>query len=151
MGRVLVAVGTLLVLLIGGLALAVYVTRDEDNIAVDNLLSEDFTRAVATAEDRGADVDLRDYARFPWDHVLIVRDGTPKDVISRRLGFEWTGIRGIEQGDLLIFLRRGRVARFCDYRGEGMFAGIRRPFQELPRDRAVFTVRALVIRPKEAG
>jgi hypothetical protein len=37
--------------------------------------------------------------------------------------------------------------RFADYRGEGRFAGISRPFAELARDRAVFTIRGLVIRP----
>jgi hypothetical protein len=52
MGRLLVGVSALLVLCIGGLALAVYLTRTEDRLAVDNLLSEDISRAIGTAEER---------------------------------------------------------------------------------------------------
>jgi hypothetical protein len=148
MARALIAVGAALALLVGGLGLAVYLTRDEDNIQVDSLLSERFTRDVALSADRGGVVDLRDVAPFAWDTVLIVEPDTPRDVISRRLGYEWTGTLGFETGDLLILLRRGKVARFFDYRGEGAFAGVRRPIEALPRDRAVFRVRDLVITPK---
>jgi hypothetical protein len=146
-GRVLVAVGVALVLAIGGLGLAVYLSRDESNIAIDNLLSEDFSRAVALSDGGRDTVDLRALARFPWDRVLIVAQGTPRAAISRRLGYEWKGIVGIDAGDLLIFLDGSRVSRFADYRGGGAFAGIPRPFAELPRERAVFTVRDLRIRP----
>ena len=45
MGRVLTVVGAALVLLLAGLALAVYLSRDEDNVAIDNLLAERFSRA----------------------------------------------------------------------------------------------------------
>src|SRR5919198_632963 len=78
MGRVLLLVGTLLALAMGGLGLAVYLGRDESNVGVDNLLSESFTRAVALSEGRGDDVDLRRLARFDWDRVLIVQEGTPR-------------------------------------------------------------------------
>ena len=150
MGRALVAVGAALVLLIGGLALAVFVTRDEDNVAVDNLLSERLTRAIALAErDSGGRVDLRDLARFEWDEVLIVARGTPRDTISRRLGFEWTGVREFGTGELLIFLDGGQVARFADYRGEGRFAGFETPIATLPRERAVLRVRDLVVSPAD--
>ena len=54
MARALTVVGAALALLVGGLALAVYITRDEDNIQVDNLLSEDFTREVASASANGS-------------------------------------------------------------------------------------------------
>ena len=149
MTRALIAVGAALALLVGGLGLAVYFTRDEDNIQVDNLLAENFTKAVALSEGRGGEVDLRRVAPFKWNSVLIVAAGTPRDRISRRLGYEWTGTIGFQTGDLLILLdARGRVARFFDYRGEGRFAGVRRPFEQLPRDRAVFRVRNLVITPK---
>jgi hypothetical protein len=148
MARALVAVGAALVLLMGGLALAVYFTRDEDNIQVSNLLAEEFSRQVAMSERNDAPVDLR--ALTPgddWDRVLIVARGTPRAAISRRLGYEWTGTLGFETGELLILLRGRDVVRFFDYRGEGRFAGIDTPFQELPRDRAVFRVRDLVITP----
>jgi hypothetical protein len=150
MGRVLAAVAAALVLCIGGLALAVYLTADEDNVAIDNLLSENFTRAVGLAEDpdEGANgiVDLRTLARFDGQTLVIVAPDTPDTAITRELGFPWTGIVGYETGPLLIFLRRdGSLARFADYRGNGRFAGIEQPFQRLPRDRTVFRVRQLVI------
>jgi hypothetical protein len=146
MGRVLALVAAALVLALAGLALAVYLSRDEDNLAIDNLLSERFSRAVALAGD-GDRVDLRALAPFAWDRVLIVAQGTPRAAISRRIGYRWNGIVGIDTGDLMLFERGGRVIRFADYRGEGRFAGIQRPFAELPRRRAAFVVSDLVIRP----
>ncbi len=143
MGRVLALVAAALAVAIGGLLLAVFLTRDEHNVSLDNLLSERFSKAVATQRT----VDLRQVAPFEWDRVLIVAQGTPRAAISRRLGREWTGIVGIRAGDLLIFLRGRDVVRFADYRGEGRFAGIDRPFAEIPRERAVFEVDDLVIRP----
>ena len=149
MARALTAVGAALALFVLGLGLAVYVTRDEDNIQVDNLLAERFTREVALAEANGRDVDLRELAPFDWDRVLIAARDAPREAISRRLGYEWTGTLGFQTGELLILLdARGRVVRFFDYRGEGRFAGIDTPFAELARDRAVFRVRGLVITPK---
>lgn len=146
MGRVLFLVGAALALLIAVLALVVYLSRDEDNLAIDNLLSENFSRAVALA-DNGDRVNLAALAPFSWDHVLIVAQGTPRAAISRRIGYRWNGIVAIDTGDLMLFEKRGRVTRFADYRGEGRFAGLPRPFAELPRRRAVFVVRNLAIRP----
>jgi hypothetical protein len=146
MGRVLGLVAAALVLCLAGLALAVYLGRDENQLAIDNLLSEKFSRAVATS-DPGDRVDLGRLAPFAWDQVLIVAAGTPSAAISQRIGYEWNGVAGFRTGDLLLFEQGGRVVRFADYRGEGRFAGIPSPFAELPRARAVFTVRGLVIRP----
>ncbi len=50
MGRALIAVGSFLVLCLVILAGAIYLTRDEDTYAVDNVLSERLTRAVAEEE-----------------------------------------------------------------------------------------------------
>jgi hypothetical protein len=147
MGRALIAVGAALVLAIGGLGLAVYLTRDEDNLHVDLLLSEDLTRAVATAHERDGRVVVPRYAGFAWDTVLIVARETPAAAISRRLGREWTGVSGFTGGELLIFLDGGEPVRFADYRGEARFDGFERPIHELPRDRAVLRVRDLVVRP----
>jgi hypothetical protein len=149
MARALIAVGAALALLVGGLALAVYLTRDEDNIQVDNLLSERFTREVATASAERTEVDLGQVAPFDWDRVMVIEPGTPDTEISRALGYEWTGVLGFETGEKLILLDRdGKVARFFDYRGEGRFGGLRKPIAVLPRNDAVFTVRRLVITPK---
>ncbi|HEX6388080.1 MAG TPA: hypothetical protein VFZ89_01490 [Solirubrobacteraceae bacterium] len=150
MARALIAVGAALALFIGGLALAVFLTRDEDNVQVDNLLSERFTRDVASASADGTDLVLAEVAPFEWARVLIVARGTPDEEISRALGYEWTGVLGFEVGEKLILLDRdGEVARFLDYRGEGRFAGVRTPIAELAREDAVFRVRRLVITPKE--
>ena len=67
MARALTAVGAALALALLVLGLAVYLSRDEDAIAVDNLLAEDITREIGTAEQRGEDVDLADVADFEWD------------------------------------------------------------------------------------
>src|SRR3954454_13581270 len=148
MTRALVAVGTALTLLILGLGLVVYLTRDEDRIAVDNLLSEAITRAIGTAEDRGRDVDLGRIAKFDWDEVLLVDRNATRAQISKALGYEWKGDLEFQTGDMLIFLRSRQVARFADYRGEGRFEGVRRPTARFDRDAAVFRVRGLVIRPR---
>jgi hypothetical protein len=131
--RALIAVGIALALLIGGLSLAVYLTRDEDNLQVDNILAENLTKAIALAEGLGQDVDLRTQARFDWDHVLLVSRTATRAQISRRLGHEWTGVVGFNTGELFLFMRAGKVVRFADYRGRGHFAGFTRPFDELPR------------------
>jgi ribosomal protein L27 len=79
--------------------------------------------------------------------VLLVQTGTSRDAISERLGREWTGIDTVDGGDLLLFLRGADVVRFADYRGSNAFAGFERPFAEIPREQAVFTVRDRVVRP----
>ena len=151
MGRVLGLVAAALVLLIGGLVLAVYLTRDEDNIQVDNVLSESISKAIAQSEDpdvgtRGR-VDLRRVAGFDWDRVLVVAPGVSRARISKELGREWTGVAGVDYGELLIFRRGRRIARFANYRGTGRFEGFE-PLQEIARDDATFQVRSMVIRPR---
>jgi hypothetical protein len=132
-GRVFALVAGGLALCIALLLLAVYVTRDEDNIQADNLLAERFTREIALApENNNGIVDLREVAPFEWDRVLLVQAGTPRAAISRQLGREWTGIDTVDGGDLLIFLKDNKVVRFADYRGNLLFTGFTRPFDELP-------------------
>jgi hypothetical protein len=147
MGRVLGLVAGLLVLCIAALGVAIYATRDEDNIQADNLLAENFTKAVTLAPQRDGTVDLRELARFDWDRVLLVQPGTPRAAISKRLGQEWTGIDTVDGGDVLIFLDGDDVVRFTDYRGSNTFEGFQRPFAEIPRGRASFSVRNRVVRP----
>ncbi len=150
MARALTAVGIALALLVGGLVLAVQLGREEDRIAVDNLLAEDFSRAVALSEGNGEPVRVAALAPFEWDRLLLVARGTPPEAIAERLGGEWSVDAGVAAGELLVLLDgAGSVVRFFDYRGEGRFEGIDTPFEELPRDRAVFRVRNLVITPKE--
>ena len=57
------------------------------------------------------------------------------------------GIDTIDGGDLLIFLDGDDVVRFTDYRGSNTFEGFERPFAEIPREDAVFSVRDRVVRP----
>jgi hypothetical protein len=154
MGRVLGLVAAALALFIGGLVVAVYVTRDEDNIQVDNVLSENISKAIAQSEDpdvgTGGRVDLRRVADFDWDRVLVVAPGVSRARISRALGREWTGVAGVDYGELLIFRRGDEIARFANYRGIGHFEGFE-PLQEIPRDDAVLQVRSMVVRPSAAG
>jgi hypothetical protein len=148
MGRALTAVGIALVLCIGGLGLVVYLSREEDRIAVDNLLAEDLSRAIATAEaERGGRVDLRRVANdFDWSEVLIVARGTPRRAITLELGYEWKGDVPFGVSETIIFLRAsGAIARFADYRGEGQFEGFSQPIDRLDRREAVLRVRNLVI------
>ena len=147
MARALTAVGALLLLCLLILGLAVYLGRDEDNIAVDNLLAEDITRAIGTAEERGEDVDLGRIANFEWDELLVAERDVTRRQLSRALGHPWKGDLQFRTGDLLVFVRDGAVARFADYRGEGHFEGLERPIARFRRDAAVFRVRGLVIRP----
>ena len=148
MARALAAVGAALVFLLLVLGVVVYLNRDEDAIAVDNLLAENLTREIGTAEQRGADVDLADVTDFAWDHVLVAKRSASRAAISKALGAPWKGEVAFGTGDLLIFVRRGHVARYADYRGEGRFAGVPRPVARFAHDDAVFSVRDLVIRPK---
>jgi hypothetical protein len=148
MARALTAVGAALALALLALGLVIYLNHQPDAIAVDNLLAESITREIGTAEQRGADVDLADLTDFDWDHVLLVQRSTGGADISRALGTKWKGGVEFGTGDLLIFVRKGHVARYADYRGEGRFAGVRRPIARFDRDAAKFSVRSLVIRPR---
>jgi hypothetical protein len=147
MGLVLGLVAGALVFFLAALGLAVFITRDEDNLQADNLLAEAFTKAVTLAPQNDGKVVLSDLARFDWERVLLVQPGTPRAEISRRLGREWTGIDTVDGGDLLLFIHDGEVVRFADYRGSNTFEGFSRPFAELPREDAVFAVRDRIIRP----
>jgi hypothetical protein len=149
MARVLTAVGAALARALLVLGLVIYLNRDEDAIAVDNLLAESLTREFGTAEQRGADVDLADVTDFDWDHVLVAERNASRAEISRVLGMHWKGEVAFGTGDILIFVHRGHVARYADYRGEGRFDGLRRPVARLTRKRASFSVRDLVIRPRD--
>jgi len=140
-------VGAALLLGFAILGVAVYLTREEESVAVDNLLAEDISRAIGTAEDRGEDVDLGRIADFPWDEVVLAERDATRAEISSELGTEWNGDLQFRTGDLLIFLRAGKLARFADYRGDGHFEGVDRPFARFDREDAVFRVRGLVIRP----
>jgi hypothetical protein len=144
---VLALVAGALVLCIAGLLLAVYFTRDEDNLQADNLLAENFTKAVTLAPQNDGKVELPALARFEWDRVLLVQPGTSRAAISKRLGHEWTGIDTVDGGDLLLFVKEGKVVRFADYRGSNTFEGFERPFDEIAREDATFSVRDRVVRP----
>jgi hypothetical protein len=148
-GKALIAVGTFLAvcfLVFGGV---VYFTRDEDTYAVDAALSERITKAVAEAQQRREDVDLRALAGFDFDRVLIFPPGTPREAVSRELGFEFKGeLRyTAESSQIFVFTNNGSFVRFADYRGRGRFEGLQTPFTSLTANDAVFSVRDGVIRP----
>ena len=150
MGRVLVAIGGALVLCFVVLGAVVYLTRDEDTVAVDAVLAERITRAVAEAEQRGEDVDLARLTPFEWDRVVVFKPRTPDAVVDRALGFEFTGDLpyDVESSEVFVFVDGTRLARFADYRGRGAFEGLERPVDELTPQEAVFEVRDLVATPR---
>ena len=153
MTRALVAVGALLALAFLILGIVVFATRDEDRITADNQLAENLTRAIQLAEDEGGgEVDLRTVADFPWDRVLILAPGAPRDDVSAALGAEYNGLLPFgSRGQVFVFVRGNEVARIADYRGRATFTGFQRPLDELPRADAVLGVRNLVVSPGPAN
>jgi hypothetical protein len=149
MGRALVAVGALLALCFAILGIAVYVTREEDRVAVDQILAEEISRQLALADGKPDPVELDVVTDFTWDELVIVAEDTAREDIDAELGFEFKGdlAYDAESQELFVFVRDGRLARFADYRGRLRFEGIERPFARFtPRD-AVFRVRGGAIRP----
>ena len=151
MARALTAVGIALVLLIGGLGLAVYLTRNEDYITDDNVLSEALSKALNTADRREPDVDLTQLAPFAWDHVAIVDPRLEPAEIGRRLHAKFNGQLDPNTGVPLLFLRKGKLVHIADYRGPLTFTGLGSDFAVLPRGRAVLRVRDLTVRPAPGG
>lgn len=145
MKRALLAVSTLLALCIAGLVVVVVAGREEEQLAVDNLLAEQLSLEVA----RSPVLRVAELTSFPWDTLLVVETGTPAETIEERLAGEWNGGVNFETGDLLLFVRNGRVERYADYRGEGRFEDIERPVAEFARDDAVFDVENRVITPRD--
>jgi hypothetical protein len=149
MTRALVAVGALLALAFLILGVAVFATRDEDRITADNLLSEDLTRAIGVSEEQTrGEVDLRTVADFPWDRVLVVARGAPRDDVASALGSDYNGTLPFgSRGPVFVFARGSAVARIADYRGRATFRGFEAPVDELPRDRSLLRVDNLVVSP----
>jgi hypothetical protein len=144
MARALGAVGALLAVAFGVLLLAVFATRDEDRVAVDDILALELTRAIGSSDS----VDLRRLARGDWDRVLVVAPGTPRDTISDALGSEFNGDLPFgSTGELLVFAAGDSLVRFADYRGRATFARFEEPIDELARADALLRVDDGVVRP----
>jgi hypothetical protein len=150
MGKALAAVGGILALFFVVFGGVVYVTRDEDTIAVDPLLAERITQAVVEANQVDGQLDLRGLTPFDWDRVFVYPPGTSNDTISRAVGFEFKGDLPytVESSEVFVFTNQGRFVRFADYRGRGQFEGLRRPVDTFTAGEAVFEVRDLVVRPR---
>jgi hypothetical protein len=144
MARALIAVGALLGLAFATLALVVFATREEDRVAVDDLLALELTRAIGTGEP----VDLRPRAGTGWDRVLVVAPGTARAEVSKALGSEFKGDLPFgSTGPLFVFADGDALVRFADYRGRARFSGFERPIDELSRERALLRVRGGVVSP----
>ena len=151
MTRALIAVGALLALAFAGFGAVVFFTRQEDRVAVDNVLALQLTKAIGTADEQSGRVDLRRLAGGDWDRVLVVAPGTDRDVVSEALGSEYKGDLPFgSQGQLFVFARGSNLVRFADYRGRATFTGFERPLDVVPRDRAVLAVRNGVVSPADA-
>ena len=139
MARALIAVGALLAVAFGVLALVVFATREEDRVAVDDLLALELTRAIGELD--SGEVDLRRLARGDWDRVLIAAPGTSRDAVSRALGSEFKGDLPFgSSGELFVFAAGDALVRFADYRGRAEFEGFETPIAELAREEAVLRV-----------
>jgi len=149
MTRALLGVGALLAVAFLILGAVVFLNRSEDRVAVDNLLAENLTRAIQLAEEEGdGTVDVAQVADFDWDRVLIVAPGTPRADVSAELGSEYRGDLPFGSlGQVFVFARGDRLARFADYRGRGTFTGFERPLDVVARADAVLRVRNLVVSP----
>jgi hypothetical protein len=149
MARALVAVGALLAVAFGTLAVVVFATREEDRVAVDDLLALELTRSIGVGG--GGEVDLRRLAAGDWDRVLVVAPGTSREAVSRALGSEFKGDLPFgSTGHLFVFAAGDELVRFADYRGRATFAGFETPVAELARDEAVLRVDEGVVSPKRA-
>jgi hypothetical protein len=138
MARALTAVGALLAVAFAVLLIVVFASREEDRVAVDDILALEITRAIGSGES----VDLRRLARGEWDRVLVVAPGTPRGRISEALGSEFKGDLPFgSTGELFVFAAGDSLVRFADYRGPASFAGFEQPIDELPRADAVLAVR----------
>ncbi len=145
MARALLAVGALLAVAFGVLALVVFATREEDRVAVDDLLALELTRSIGSSDS----VDLRRLARGDWDRVLVVAPGTPRETISETLGSEFNGDLPFgSTGELFVFAAGDSLVRFADYRGRATFAGFEEPVDELARGDALLHVDDGVVRPR---
>jgi hypothetical protein len=142
MGRALVAVGAALALCFAAIGVLIYVERQEDRVAVDNVLAEELSRELTTARNAPEPVVLAEVTPFGWDRVFVFARRTPPERISDALGFEFTGDLpyDVESQELFVFVRRGELVRFADYRGRDRFVGLDRPVQPLFPDEAVFEV-----------
>jgi hypothetical protein len=146
MARALSVVGALLAVAFGVLLLVVFATREEDRVAVDDILALELTRSIGVSE--GDVVDLRRLARGDWDRVLVVAPGTPRQEISAALGSDFNGDLPFgSSGQLFVFADGDSLVRFADYRGRAVFEGFERPVDELPRADALLRVRRGVVAP----
>jgi hypothetical protein len=151
MTRALIAVGVLLALAFAGFGLIIYVNREEDRVAVDNVLALELTRAIGVADQDGGDVDLTQLAGGDWDRVIVAVPGIARERVSEVLGRPYTGDLPFGRtGQLFVFARGNRLVRFADYRGRATFTGLERPLDVRSRDRAVLAVRDGVVSPADA-
>ena len=146
MARALIAVGALLAVAFAVLLVVVFATREEDRVAVDDLLSLELTRAIGVSD--GSTVDLRRLARGDWDRVLVVAPETPRETVSEALGSEFNGDLPFgSTGELFVFAAGDALVRFADYRGRARFAGFEEPVDELARADALLAVDDGVVEP----
>jgi hypothetical protein len=151
MTRALIAVAVALALAFAGLGLVVYLNREEDRVAVDNVLALELTRTIGIADQDDDEVDLTRLAGGNWDRVLVVVPGTPRETVSEALGSPYNGDLPFGRtGQLFVFARGNALVRFADYRGRATFSGFERPLDVLPRDKAMLAVRDLVVSPADA-
>ena len=89
---------------------------------------------------------------FPALEEQVLARWRERDEVSEALGSPYDGdLTYGRTGQLFVFARGTALVRFADYRGRATFTGFERPLDVLPRDRAVLSVRDLVVSPADAG
>ena len=125
MTRALLGVGALRAAAFVIFGAVVFLTREEDRVAVDNLLAENLTRAIQLSEEEAdGEVDLRRVADFPSGPRAgrRPRHGAV-DRVSEELGSDYKGDLADfgSLGQVFVFARGDELARIADYRGRGTF------------------------------
>ena len=111
------------------LVLAVFLTRDEDNLQADNLLAERFTLEVGPRRGHSTCAGSRRSSGTACCSSPRARRARRSRAGSAASG---PGSTPSTAATCLIFRRGDEVVRFADYRGLGRFEGFERPFDELP-------------------
>ena len=140
MARALGAVGALLAVAFAVLLVVVFATREEDRVAVDDLLSLELTRSIGVSEG-GDGRPAAARARATGTACSSSRRARRARRCRHALGSEFNGDLPFgSTGALFVFAAGDALVRFADYRGRARFAGFEEPVDELARADALLAV-----------
>jgi hypothetical protein len=109
--------------------------------------SDDIAAAVESASASGARFRLADATDFEWDRFYVFAPYFTQEAVDKQLGFHWGDAEdslytGTEGGNLLVFVRDGKVVKAFDQdSGHGDFSCVETPHGLSPRDAVLWTQR----------